>query len=172
MWWSKLYGGTIFLGPFNGPSMQWHLASQYVNIPQFSWCNWGFSPLVKYLLNTTPNCLVYLMIMPRSFVFQDYYTVITNPMDLSTIMKRLKNKYYWQALECIQDLNTMFTNCYVYNQVRVLFFTCASYLWRVWIRYILVQKWGGPTWMSFSFYSPEMASFSWLRPWRSFVRRN
>lgn len=37
-------------------------------------------------------------------------------------MKRLKNKYYWQALECIQDLNTMFTNCYAYNQVRVLFF--------------------------------------------------
>ncbi|XP_029683002.1 bromodomain-containing protein 3-like isoform X5 [Takifugu rubripes] len=46
----------------------------------------------------------------------DYYTVITNPMDLSTIMMRLKNKYYWQALECIQDLNTMFSNCYVYNQ--------------------------------------------------------
>ncbi|XP_045904849.1 bromodomain testis-specific protein isoform X1 [Micropterus dolomieu] len=46
----------------------------------------------------------------------DYYTIITNPMDLSTIKKRLRNKYYWQALECIQDFNTMFTNCYVYNQ--------------------------------------------------------
>lgn len=74
----------------------------------------------------------------KIFVFQDYYTVITNPMDLSTIMKRLKNKYYWQALECIQDLNTMFTNCYMYNQVHVVFFTCSSPLWRVWIRYILV----------------------------------
>uniref|UniRef100_H3CMN4 Bromodomain-containing protein 2 n=1 Tax=Tetraodon nigroviridis TaxID=99883 RepID=H3CMN4_TETNG len=46
----------------------------------------------------------------------DYYTVITNPMDLSTITKRLKNKYYWQASECIQDLNTMFSNCYAYNE--------------------------------------------------------
>ncbi|XP_051233123.1 bromodomain testis-specific protein isoform X2 [Dicentrarchus labrax] len=46
----------------------------------------------------------------------DYYTIITNPMDLSTIKKRLQNKYYWQALDCIQDFNTMFTNCYVYNQ--------------------------------------------------------
>ncbi|XP_070817506.1 bromodomain testis-specific protein isoform X1 [Chaetodon trifascialis] len=46
----------------------------------------------------------------------DYYTIITNPMDLSTINKRLKNKYYWQAIECIQDFNTMFTNCYVYNR--------------------------------------------------------
>ncbi|XP_032382447.1 bromodomain testis-specific protein isoform X3 [Etheostoma spectabile] len=46
----------------------------------------------------------------------DYYTIITKPMDLSTIKKRLQNKYYWQALECIQDFNTMFTNCYVYNR--------------------------------------------------------
>ncbi|XP_010732649.1 bromodomain testis-specific protein isoform X1 [Larimichthys crocea] len=46
----------------------------------------------------------------------DYYTIITNPMDLSTINKRLQNKYYWRALECIQDFNTMFTNCYVYNR--------------------------------------------------------
>ncbi|KAM3619468.1 uncharacterized protein V6R79_008716 [Siganus canaliculatus] len=46
----------------------------------------------------------------------DYYTIITNPMDLSSIDKRLQNKYYWQALDCIQDFNTMFTNCYVYNR--------------------------------------------------------
>uniref|UniRef100_A0A3P8UA60 Bromodomain-containing protein 2 n=1 Tax=Amphiprion percula TaxID=161767 RepID=A0A3P8UA60_AMPPE len=46
----------------------------------------------------------------------DYYTIITNPMDLGTIKKRLQNKYYWQATECIQDVNTMFTNCYVYNR--------------------------------------------------------
>ncbi|XP_035863469.1 bromodomain testis-specific protein isoform X5 [Sander lucioperca] len=46
----------------------------------------------------------------------DYYTIITKPMDLSTIKKRLQNKYYWQALECIQDFNAMFTNCYVYNR--------------------------------------------------------
>ncbi|XP_034387194.1 bromodomain testis-specific protein isoform X3 [Cyclopterus lumpus] len=46
----------------------------------------------------------------------DYYTIVTTPMDLSTIKKRLQNKYYWQALPCIQDFNTMFTNCYVYNR--------------------------------------------------------
>ncbi|XP_039985051.1 bromodomain testis-specific protein isoform X2 [Xiphias gladius] len=46
----------------------------------------------------------------------DYYTIITNPMDLGTIKRRLQNKYYCQALECIQDFNTMFTNCYVYNR--------------------------------------------------------
>nr|XP_020465718.1 bromodomain testis-specific protein isoform X2 [Monopterus albus] len=46
----------------------------------------------------------------------DYYTIITEPMDLGTIKRRLQNRYYYQALDCIQDFNTMFTNCYKYNQ--------------------------------------------------------
>ena len=37
-------------------------------------------------------------------------------MDLGTIKKRLENSYYWMARECIQDFNTMFTNCYTYNK--------------------------------------------------------
>lgn len=41
-------------------------------------------------------------------------------MDLSTIKKRLENNYYWKAMECIEDFNTMFTNCYMYNRVRTL----------------------------------------------------
>ncbi|XP_037106242.1 bromodomain testis-specific protein [Syngnathus acus] len=46
----------------------------------------------------------------------DYYTIIKNPIDMGTIKKRLQNKYYWKAMECIQDFNTMFTNCYMYNK--------------------------------------------------------
>ncbi|XP_075342344.1 bromodomain testis-specific protein [Odontesthes bonariensis] len=46
----------------------------------------------------------------------DYYTIVTHPMDLSTIKKRLQNRYYWEAIECMKDFNTMFTNCYVYNR--------------------------------------------------------
>lgn len=37
-------------------------------------------------------------------------------MDLGTIKKRLENYYYWSSSECIQDCNTMFTNCYEYNK--------------------------------------------------------
>nr|XP_046196842.1 bromodomain-containing protein 4-like [Oncorhynchus gorbuscha] len=37
-------------------------------------------------------------------------------MDMGTIKKRLENSYYWNAQECIQDFNTMFTNCYIYNK--------------------------------------------------------
>ncbi|XP_029165013.1 homeotic protein female sterile-like isoform X6 [Nylanderia fulva] len=46
----------------------------------------------------------------------DYHKIIKKPMDLGTIKKRLENSYYWSGRECIQDFNTMFTNCYVYNK--------------------------------------------------------
>ena len=52
------------------------------------------------------------------FLTQDYHTIIETPMDLGTIKKRLENDYYWSASECMQDFNTMFTNCYIYNKVR------------------------------------------------------
>ncbi|XP_057665883.1 bromodomain-containing protein 3-like isoform X5 [Diorhabda carinulata] len=46
----------------------------------------------------------------------DYHRIIKQPMDLGTIKKRLDNNYYWSGKECIQDFNSMFTNCYVYNK--------------------------------------------------------
>ncbi|XP_055703471.1 homeotic protein female sterile-like isoform X4 [Phlebotomus papatasi] len=46
----------------------------------------------------------------------DYHKIIKQPMDLGTIKKRLENNYYTSSKECIQDFNTMFSNCYVYNQ--------------------------------------------------------
>ncbi|XP_046690578.1 bromodomain-containing protein 4 isoform X3 [Silurus meridionalis] len=46
----------------------------------------------------------------------DYYKIIKNPMDMGTIKKRLENSFYFNAQECIQDFNTMFTNCYIYNK--------------------------------------------------------
>ncbi|XP_057674044.1 bromodomain-containing protein 3-like isoform X2 [Corythoichthys intestinalis] len=46
----------------------------------------------------------------------DYHRIITNPMDLGTIKQRLENNYYWSASECLQDFNTMFSNCYIYNK--------------------------------------------------------
>ncbi|XP_017782486.1 PREDICTED: bromodomain-containing protein 2-like isoform X4 [Nicrophorus vespilloides] len=46
----------------------------------------------------------------------DYHKIIKQPMDLGTIKKRLDNNFYWSGKECIQDFNTMFTNCYVYNK--------------------------------------------------------
>nr|XP_006123812.1 bromodomain-containing protein 3 isoform X2 [Pelodiscus sinensis] len=50
------------------------------------------------------------------FLTQDYHKIIKNPMDMGTIKKRLEHNYYWSASECMQDFNTMFTNCYIYNK--------------------------------------------------------
>lgn len=49
-------------------------------------------------------------------------------MDMGTIKKRLENSYYWNAQECIQDFNTMFTNCYIYNKVTKWFQQCRPLL--------------------------------------------
>jgi len=46
----------------------------------------------------------------------DYFEIIKKPMDMGTIRKRLDTNYYWEAGECIQDFNQMFTNCYIYNK--------------------------------------------------------
>lgn len=52
----------------------------------------------------------------RKLNLPDYHKIIKQPMDLGTIKKRLENMYYWSSKEAIQDFNTMFTNCYVYNK--------------------------------------------------------
>uniref|UniRef100_A0ACB8EFI2 Uncharacterized protein n=1 Tax=Sphaerodactylus townsendi TaxID=933632 RepID=A0ACB8EFI2_9SAUR len=46
----------------------------------------------------------------------DYHKIIKQPMDMGTIKRRLENCYYWSSAECMQDFNTMFTNCYIYNK--------------------------------------------------------
>ncbi|KAF4517924.1 hypothetical protein B566_EDAN005989, partial [Ephemera danica] len=37
------------------------------------------------------------------------------PMDLGTIKRRLENNYYWSSKEVLQDISTMFANCFVYH---------------------------------------------------------
>uniref|UniRef100_A0A1I7YMH2 Bromo domain-containing protein n=1 Tax=Steinernema glaseri TaxID=37863 RepID=A0A1I7YMH2_9BILA len=46
----------------------------------------------------------------------DYHKVIKRPMDMTTIEKRLRNCYYYSAKDCMQDFQTIFNNCYQFNQ--------------------------------------------------------
>ena len=46
----------------------------------------------------------------------DYFKIIKKPMDLQTVKKRLDNVYYYCAQECKDDVNQMFSNCYMYNK--------------------------------------------------------
>lgn len=59
------------------------------------------------------------LVLKMSLCLQDYHKIIKTPMDMGTIKKRLENNYYRSASECMQDFNTMFTNCYIYNKVRI-----------------------------------------------------
>ena len=46
----------------------------------------------------------------------DYHRIIKKPMDLGTIKKRTENLWYRSAKDCIEDFQTLFTNCYMYNK--------------------------------------------------------
>lgn len=37
-------------------------------------------------------------------------------MDLATISRRLNNRYYRSGKECLEDFNTVFSNCYTFNE--------------------------------------------------------
>ncbi|CAH8460282.1 unnamed protein product [Schistosoma turkestanicum] len=46
----------------------------------------------------------------------DYPKIIKHPMDLGTIKQRLNLKFYHSSSECLDDLFTMFRNCYIFNK--------------------------------------------------------
>ncbi|ORX58554.1 hypothetical protein BCR36DRAFT_366772 [Piromyces finnis] len=67
-----------------------------------------------------------LQLHPRSFPFlkpvdpvllniPDYLIIIKHPMDLSTIMAKIKNNKYKDINEYICDVQLMFNNCFTYN---------------------------------------------------------
>ncbi|CAI5439782.1 unnamed protein product [Caenorhabditis angaria] len=44
-----------------------------------------------------------------------YHDKIPRAMDLKTIESRIKNTYYTTASECVEDIETVFQNCYTFN---------------------------------------------------------
>ncbi|KIY51471.1 hypothetical protein FISHEDRAFT_36889, partial [Fistulina hepatica ATCC 64428] len=47
--------------------------------------------------------------------YPDYFTIITNPMDLSTMTRKVKNKQYKSKREFQDDLDLIWSNCFTYN---------------------------------------------------------
>ncbi|KAG0267915.1 hypothetical protein BGZ95_002708, partial [Linnemannia exigua] len=45
----------------------------------------------------------------------DYPEIIRNPMDLSTVDKKLKTRKYETVDDFVSDINLIFSNCYLYN---------------------------------------------------------
>ncbi|XP_078454858.1 nucleosome-remodeling factor subunit BPTF isoform X9 [Lampetra planeri] len=57
-----------------------------------------------------------------------YYEVIKEPMDLSTIEKRLSSRFYSKLAEFVGDMTKMFDNCRYYNPGESTFAKCAEVL--------------------------------------------
>ncbi|CAG8932189.1 unnamed protein product [Penicillium salamii] len=58
----------------------------------------------------------------------DYYTVITSPMDLSTIEERLDGDFYTGPKDLVHDLQLIFSNCRQYNDATTVYTKCAVQL--------------------------------------------
>uniref|UniRef100_A0A4W4EI56 Bromodomain PHD finger transcription factor n=1 Tax=Electrophorus electricus TaxID=8005 RepID=A0A4W4EI56_ELEEL len=58
----------------------------------------------------------------------DYYGVIKEPMDLSTMEERLLKRYYSKLTEYVADMTKIFDNCRYYNPSDSPFYQCAEVL--------------------------------------------
>jgi len=79
----------------------------------------------QYGLEEEILCMIYRLIEKKlSKIFRepvdavalpDYYEKIKNPIDLSTMVKKLKSGRYTRAVEVREDLNQMMVNCRMFN---------------------------------------------------------
>ena len=58
----------------------------------------------------------------------DYYKVITRPMDMLTIKRRMLCLWYQSAEECLKDFKLMFNNCYKFNSCDSFVYTAGKKL--------------------------------------------
>jgi len=56
------------------------------------------------------------MLPHAAFNVQDYFDVVQQPMDLSTIREKLNLGKYTDPWECINDIQLMFDNAWLYNR--------------------------------------------------------
>lgn len=52
---------------------------------------------------------------PAKYGIDDYFDVVTEPMDFGTIKKKLIYNIYANINEYIRDMNLVFDNCVLYN---------------------------------------------------------
>jgi hypothetical protein len=55
---------------------------------------------------------------PVELGIPDYPDIIKNPMDFSTIKKKLNHSFYRNCREFCDDMNLVFDNCILYNGVK------------------------------------------------------
>lgn len=51
----------------------------------------------------------------KAWKIEDYYTIVKDPMDFTTIKSKLSNNEYKSVSEFVTDINKVFDNCILYN---------------------------------------------------------
>lgn len=55
-----------------------------------------------------------------------YYTIITKPMDLETVAKRLKRHHYSHPEQAMADIRQIWVNCHTFNDPSAPFYDMVS----------------------------------------------
>ncbi|CAB41059.2 SWR1 complex bromodomain subunit bdf1 [Schizosaccharomyces pombe] len=79
--------------------------------PQQKYC----LAIVRQLKRTKNSAPFKVPVDPIKQNIPDYPTIVKNPMDLGTIEKKLTSYEYSVPQEFIDDMNLMFSNCFLYN---------------------------------------------------------
>ncbi|RHZ49984.1 hypothetical protein Glove_508g43 [Diversispora epigaea] len=89
----------------------------------------------KSIRNIMANITSELKKNPKSWPFRvavsrdevpDYYNVIKNPMDLSSIESKVEDNCYKSIDDYISDIKTIFNNCRLYNADGTIYVKCAA----------------------------------------------
>lgn len=55
----------------------------------------------------------------------DYLNIITSPMDIKTMEKKLMNNEYENKESFLEDIRKIFNNCRTYNQADTVYYKCS-----------------------------------------------
>ena len=58
----------------------------------------------------------------------DYFDIVSKPMDLGTIKKKLSHNCYANASQFVEDMRLVWNNCYKYNGEQHIVSKCAKEL--------------------------------------------
>ena len=58
----------------------------------------------------------------------DYFYIVSKPMDLGTIKKKLSHNCYANASQFVEDMRLVWNNCYKYNGEQHIVSKCAKEL--------------------------------------------
>ncbi|XP_037133556.1 histone acetyltransferase p300 isoform X7 [Syngnathus acus] len=86
-------------------------------------------PTLESLYRQEPESLPFRMpVDPQLLCIPDYFDIVKNPMDLSTIKRKLDTGQYQDPWQYVDDIWLMFNNAWLYNRKTSRVYKCCSKL--------------------------------------------